>query len=67
MGELIGLTRVLVRDQREGSLHSKATPEVVELHRITEPIPGRPGWRRDPLTRSEWYCAEWLSWTEVTR
>jgi hypothetical protein len=35
-------------------------PDVVEqLHAETVPIPGRPGWRRDPEGR-KWYSAAWL-------
>lgn len=36
------------------------SPELRALARLTVPIPGRPGWRRDPLTGREWYSAEWL-------
>lgn len=39
---------------------SRGHAEVVALERRTVPIPGRPGWRRDPITGEEWSSAAWL-------
>jgi hypothetical protein len=35
--------------------------EIAELFQKTEPIPGRPGWRVDPIADREWYSAAWLN------
>lgn len=44
---------------REGETVELAPGELKALARLTVPT-DRPGVRRDPLTRREWYSSEWL-------
>lgn len=54
---VVGPFGVDVEGPRERELRS---PELRVTESLTIPVEGRPGYRRDPLSGTVWYSAEWL-------